>query len=144
MVAIRRTTRAHRVIMFSGHNCGGIPSIGKSFYISSIDWTLSPEHEENFPVDGYQNMPVDAPYKVMLQEMTANGVIHIDTTTVPLSALIGRIYAAEGVKDAYWFFLGCIDNQLSFMSVANYERKFTPDEVTRMELGVNTIRNRFK
>ena len=144
MDGIRRESGAHRVIMFSAHNCGGMPCVGKPFYTSSLDWSLNTEHESRFPSDGYQRLPVDAVYIGMLLEMTKAGHLRVNVAALPADCMISRFYAAEGVVDSVWYYIAGVDSQLAYMSVANYERKFTDAELTRIELSVNTIRNRFK
>lgn len=144
MDEIRFTTGAHRVAVFRAHNGGGLPQMGKPFFVSSLHWSLDATHSLRFPADGYQSTPVDASYARLLQELLARRAVHADPKAMQPGDIVARIYQAEGIVDAYWFYLAAVDSELSFISVASYTRPFTPEEVTKMEMTVNRMRKRFK
>lgn len=144
MEAIRFATGAQRVAVFRAHNGGGLPQMGKPFFVSSLHWSLSPDHARRFPEEGYQSTPVDAAYARLLEELLARRNVHVDPKTLQSADIITRIYQSEGVVDAYWFYLAAVDTEMSFISVGSYTKPFTPEEVTRMEMIVNRMRKRFK
>lgn len=144
MDTIRCLVRAERVVIFSGHNCGGLPEIHKPFFVSSLHWSVDADFLAQFPAEGYQDIPVDDPYVTLLMDLSIQGQVHADPERMAENSIIARFYRNEGVRDSYWFYLAAVDNQLSFISIASYTRRFTPGEVTDMEIAVNRMRKRFK
>lgn len=128
---------ATRVAIFAGHNCGGVPRIGKNFYTSALHWILAEGQTDR--IGDYSNIEVDAAYIRMLLQLEQDGVYHFDPEREP-DCFLRRCYRAEGVRDAHVFYLGTEDNAFLYLSACHHHRQFDPSEVTDMGLIVQTIR----
>lgn len=105
-----------RVIIFTGHNTGGIPQPGAPFYASAIHWDVDNE-DRNYPAR-YQNLPLDAACIRALMNVRDQGVVRV--TPDNIEGLTKQLYLIEGVKDSLWINLGIKDRKFYFMSVGMY------------------------
>lgn len=140
MSNIRRAAGLERVVFFTGHNGGKLPEISKPFYVSAHDWSIDDAHRDLFPSFGYQNVPADAGYVTLLLEMATNGVVRAFPDNMDPSSVIYRIYHAEGVRDSYWFYVGAIDSQMAFISIASVKGLISSDSLIKAEVIINRIR----
>lgn len=128
---------AQRVIIFSGHNSGGLPRPGAPFYVSAQHWSF--DGPARWSPERYQELPVDGEYANMLVSIMDKG--HVRYTTEEMEPCQLRdIYKAEGVTDSLVLYLGSRDKQLRYMSVALYHGTFTDNQITEIRIRANTIR----
>ena len=128
---------ATRVAIFAGHNCGGVPRIGKNFFTSALHWMLSDGATDR--IGDYSNIEVDSAYIRMLLAVEQDGIYHFDPEREP-ECFLKRCYVAEGIRDSYVFYLGTEDNAFLYLSACHHSRQFNPSEVTDIHLIVQTIR----
>ena len=131
---------AQRVILFAGHNNGGIPRLTCGFWVSSIFSHVSEEHSDK--IREYNNIPVDSTYVTTLIEAQGKAYKRYKVSEMPISQL-KKYYESEGVKDSIIVFLGIHEHKFMYMSMANYDREFTSKEVTALVLEAHNIRSLF-
>lgn len=135
-----RDQGAERIILFTGHNGGGIPQGGSPFYVSACHWIVSDGHLD--VINNYKNLLVDTEYMKMLQRLLReeDRTVILDTTKLPNSQL-KRYYEAEGVVSSICILLGFANNKMYFLSLARYDRAFTAKEVTLCQLKAQNLWN---
>lgn len=127
-----------RVILFAGHNSGGIPRPHSPFYVTALHWALI--HESySAAVKDYQNLPVDAWYIGMLLEAERNGVVELDPETMPPCQL-RDYYRMEGVTHALVLFVAITENKFLYVSAAKYGERISEADKTRISLKVAKMR----
>lgn len=133
-----------RVIIFSGHNSGGLPRAGSGFWVSALHWV---EHRRNVLTNfsDYENISVDLQYINMLLDAQKNTTVFLNVSEMPQSLLRGY-YEAEGVKQSLIVFLGIQENSMFYMSIARYaeDPDFTTIDLARIKLACQPILNEFK
>lgn len=135
--AIGYETGADRVILFSGHNCGGVPEVFKPYTVSGLYSVGVPK--EIF--DNYKNLGVDSFYVDALLKASGQCCFFIDADKMP-DCQLKTYYDLEGVKEAYIFYIDIIENNLIYMSVASkHLGGITKNDKTFISLQVNKIKN---
>jgi len=144
---------ADRVILFSGHNCGGVPSPGKPYYVTAMQWyAANPEHMER--MEAYRRIRVDPAYIKMLYCISCptadepnepgwrydrnNGLIVLKTDEMDRCQL-KTYYEAEGVVESVIVFLGITDFNLYYMSIARHEGSYSEANISDILLQTNRI-----
>ena len=122
---------ATRVIVFGGHNSGGIPRPGSPFYCTALHWIVSDAYVDR--VGDYTELQVDAHYIGMLVELEKTGTYRFDMAGEN-GSMLKKYYTAEGILDSFLFYLACMDNTFLYMSVCSHTRKFTDNEITMIGL----------
>ena len=138
---MRKSTTASRVILFAGHNSGGIPRPGTPFYTSAIWWSIDDDAvESNNQVGYYDKLVVDAEYMSMLLEAEKNGVVEMNTEDMK-PCLLKKYYHAEGVTHSLVLFVAITEKKFMYISVAKTDDvPFTEDEVTKLRLMTDSVR----
>jgi len=134
---------ASRVIIFSGHDAGGLPRVGSGFWVSALHWVEHPRNEvTNF--GDYANISVDLQYITMLLAAQKEGTIFLNVSEMPAS-LLKSYYLAEGVTESLIVFLGIREKSMFYMSVARYagEENFSAMDLARIKLACQPILNEF-
>jgi len=128
---------ADRVILFVGHNSGGIPRLGSPFYVTMIHQITAPR-----VITGeYKDLAVDAEYVKMLLEAMRNTAVHIDVANMPQCQL-KDYYVAEGVTESVVEYLCVKSNALYYISYATHNPEgFEHTATTKASLLVNAVRN---
>lgn len=127
---------AERVVVFGGHNSGGIPRVGSPFYATALHWRVDPKRSPGMA--DYNELQVDTSYIGMLVHIMQHGSYRFDMEK-DQNCLLRRYYEMEGVKDSVIFYLTCVDNTILYLSCASYDRKFTDIEISYMGLIAQSI-----
>lgn len=133
-----RDVGAERVILFKGHNGGGLPTGGSPFYVSAAHWWVAPGQLDI--VNNYKNLLVDSEYVLMLLD----SITSPDRTSVQVAATmpdcqLRHYYEAEGVSESLIITLGVTGRELYFLSVARYGGAFSEREKTIAQLKAQTL-----
>lgn len=137
---IRQITCIDRVLWFIGENGGGIPTVGKKYTVrAERGWSKN----NTFDVLKRYNFDliVDSLYCEMLVKMMRDGKVVNTVQNMPDSAILKTFYQDEGVKQAIIYYLGIVDNQLHYISIASYEKEFAQIEVVRIEMLIHRLRS---
>lgn len=127
-----------RIILFSGHNCGGIPKPTVPFWVSALHWSVV-EGDEKY-MSNYQRLHVDAQYIKMLMDIENNGKMHFSKDTMQ-DGLLKRCYELEGVEESVVYFISFQDNMMFFMTISRVSgMAFTDKQVTQFDFAVERIR----
>jgi len=135
---------ASRVIIFSGHDSGGLPRVGGGFWVSSLHSVEHPRNEvTNF--GDYANISVDLQYINMLLEAQKEGSVFLRVAEMP-DSLLKSYYMAEGVSESLIVFLGIREKSMFYMSIARYqeEAQFSTMDLARIKLSCQPIFNEFQ
>lgn len=131
---------AERVVLFAGHNAGGIPRLTCGFWVSSIFSHIMSKYSDRSKE--YNNIPVDSTYVGMLLEaQTKPYVRYIREEMDPCQ--LKKYYESEGVDDSIIIFLGIHENKFMYMSIAKYDGHFKDTEVTNILLEAQNIKSMF-
>ena len=133
-----RDAGVQRVIVFSGHNGGGIPRPGSPFFVSALHWSI--EARDRTTPNKYQNLPIDTGYISMLVDVMDRGELRFHPDDMPCCQL-KDIYLSEGVEDSFVIYLGTKDKQLYYLSAATFHGAMTASQLTEIRLQANVIRN---
>lgn len=131
---------ANRIVLFAGHNNGGIPRLTCGFWVSSIFSHVAERFTHK--AKEYSNIPVDSTYVTMLIETQSKDYVRYRVKEMPQCQL-KKYYEAEGVQDSIIVFLGVHEHKFMYMSMANYEREFDDNEVTNLVLEAQNIKTMF-
>ena len=142
MLNILRDTSADRVLLLSGHNCGGIPRNTSPFYVSVMHYCYR-EVNKSRRANDYKKLCVDAAYVEMLITTYIRGHYHFDPDKEPEGQL-KYYYGLEGVTDSHIFSLGVQENKMFFVSVAKCGGKFNEQEHTLIKLKSQKLANLIK
>ena len=140
-IQVIRDHGVERVLVFVGHNSGGIPRPGSPFFVSALHWSVDGAHQE-YPAR-YQNLPVDAQMVQTLVAMRDNGEVRATTEKLKPCQL-KNYYEAEGVTDSLLLPLGISEKKLYFLSAGSYYGNLSNKQVTEIQLQANRIRNILK
>jgi hypothetical protein len=121
--------------MLNGSNCGGVPRGLAPYYVECIDH-VGKRIDEDMLKSYKLRLPVDQHYIDMLIELIQLGKIRVDTKSLPDGSLLEGIYQTEKIVDSYWYFLGFKDNTMKFITISSHTKKFTNDEIVRIELKI--------
>ena len=130
-------TGADRVILFSGHNCGGVPEIYKPYNVSGLYSVGVPR--EIF--ESYKELDVDPFYVETLLKASEGKPCHIEVDKMP-DCQLKTYYSLEGVVESYIFYIDVVQNNLIYMRVASKQKgRITKNDQTFSALKVNKIKN---
>lgn len=120
---------AERVILWTGHNGGGLPAGGSPFYTSAVHRVIAQGHMDI--TANYQNILVDGHYiKMLLRAASDSERMAVLTTKKMPECQLRRYYEAETVVESLIIVLGVARNSLYYLSVARYDRSFFEEEKT--------------
>jgi hypothetical protein len=128
---------ASRVVLFAGHNSGGLPRPGAGFWSSAVHWVAQP-YSDTTRFEHYNNVPVDAEYVRLLLEAHQVGYVHVVTERMP-PCVLRSYYEAEGVTEAVVVNIGVTEKKLLYLTAAKYDGHFTPAQVTQIVLKARPI-----
>jgi hypothetical protein len=140
--SVRDIEEVQRVVLFRGHNCGGVPVPGKPYTVRAIDgWTSDKEKQD--PLQKFDfALSVDADYVAMLKEMLAQGVVSKVTEKMPNDSRLKAYYESEGVLFSQMYYLGVVDSELIYISVGSYRTtNFSRKTEIDVQLVVDRIRS---
>lgn len=127
-----------RVILFAGHNSGGVPRAHSPFYVSALHGSTN---NNRIKLADYQNLQVDSHYIRMLLDCEREGIVDLQVDGMP-DCQLKDYYLAEGVLHSLIVFLGIVENKFLYMSISRYSDKpFTETEITRIRLKTQQITN---
>ena len=132
---------ADRIVIFGGHNSGGVPRAGSPFYCSALHWHLAPDLVDC--IADYTEITVDSRYIAMLLHSERHGSYRFDPVAEE-DGLLKRFYTAEGVTDAIVFYLACHQKTFLYLSCCTHRGKFTDEQITSMKLHAGTIARAIK
>lgn len=138
MQAIEDLPFVNRVLMMEGANGGGLPRAGKAYNARCIG--VVPQNMQQIRRLYEGPLLVDKPYLQMLITLVEKGIAIATRGELPAQSILGVLYAEEGVFEAALFWLASDEKTTSFLSVANYERKFTEGEIARINSYVVQLR----
>ena len=135
---------AHRIIIFSAHNCGGIPKPGAPFYASAIHWAIDRQWARNAgfadeKLSDYHHLELDHSYVSMLAGMLASGEYRY-TTEKEATSLLRSIYVSTGVSDSLLVYLGVHNNRMIYASFARYGGELGDADLTVIRLKAGLLR----
>jgi hypothetical protein len=135
---------AERVIIFYGHNSGGIPKPGSPFYATAVHWEKMNGFDKQYgrpeeSIRDYAMLPVDGAYIEMLNEMRQSSHVRF-TPSKTSNCLLKHIYEKNGMSEGILVFLGIYKKRIYYMSFAKYEKEFNDAEITALLLKANLIR----
>ncbi len=135
---------AHRIIIFSAHNSGGIPRPGAPFYASAIHWAIDRQWARSMgfadeKLSDYNHMELDHSYVAMLAQMLTGQERRFTTENEPCS-LLKSIYEKTGVSDALLVYLGVHDKRMIYASFARYGGELSEDDLTVIRLKTGLLR----
>lgn len=139
-------TGAERVILFAGHNQGGIPRPTCGFWVSALHGMVS--HDVNgsltigkkIPFDEYKNLKVDLAYISMLLDIQNNKFKLLKTAEMP-DCNLKDYYTADQIKESLIVFLGIQEKKFIYFTAAKYTDSFNKDEITRILLKCEILGN---
>lgn len=133
-------TGAERVILFAGHNSGGVPRAHSPFWTTALHWVIKDKPTQISPSD-YHGIPVDAEYIKMLLDAEADGEILLSTGKMTKCQL-KTYYLAEGVTHSVIYYIGIKEHKFLYLSAAKFaDEPFSQRELAMMRLKVQAIRN---
>jgi len=142
-------TGVDRAVLFRGHNCGGVPAIGKPYYGDVVFSSVSDAYSNKIQLnsdeirDKYTNILVDSGYVAMLAEaMTSESHdLIVDVASMP-KGLLRSIYEMEGVKHSIISFLATRNGgDIIYMSQSSHsDEPFTTSQIINARLSANKMR----
>ncbi len=133
-----RDVGAERVILFKGHNGGGLPSGGSPFYVSAAHWWVAPGQLDI--VSNYKNLLVDSEYVLMiLDSISSSERTSVQVTATMPNCQLKHYYEAEGIAESLIITLGVKGRELYFLSIARYGGSFSDRERTIAQLKSQTL-----
>lgn len=133
-----------RVIVFAGHNCGGLPSIGSPYWVRGMFGVAEkgrrdPSEEYNF------DLTIDRHYVELLKQLVEVGEVHVETAKLEPTSKLRGYYDREGVTFASMYFLGLDTSRLIYLSVAKYDAApWTAAQHAAVGLAVDRLRAMFR
>ena len=104
-----------RIILFAGHNGGGIPTASKPFYVTALHWIADVASSKI--IEDYVNIRVDSDYVAMLLSAREKGWLSLDVSTMP-DCKLKQYYLLEGVTHSLIVFLAVKDKKFFYFSAA--------------------------
>lgn len=146
-------TGVDRAVLFRGHNCGGVPTIGKPYYADVVFSSISEKYADKMSMnqddirDKYTNILVDAGYVSMLAEAidSKSHDLIVDVSTMP-ECLLKSIYEMEGVEHSIISFLATRNGvDIIYMSQSRHDSTpFTDSQIINARLSANKMRQLLK
>jgi len=136
--SIKGINNVDRVLVFRGKNGGGLPKPGKLYSIKAVhgwakDKSRDPMHRYNF------DMPIDAHYARLLEELIKAGVSEVDPDSIPDGAVLKVYYKSEGVVQSRLYFLGIMGDELLYISIASFKEKYSPSDCVEIDLAIQRV-----
>lgn len=130
MAAIRDLETVDRVVIFAGHNSGGLPRAGSRYYTSALHW----EVKKGFSKDlgEYKDIPVDYAYVKMLLESYEESKVYFKTEDAD-PCLLKTYYEVEGVVESVTYYMDISENNFIYMTVAT-KKGFTEECKMKLDL----------
>ena len=137
--AISQITAVDRVILFIGHNCGGVPSPTAPYWVCAIYGHSNHANKDPLMMYGY-DIPVDTSYIEMLTKIIKDGKFEF-ITAESRECKLKSLYEHEGVKQSLVYYLGLFNERLVYMTVATYsEQQFNKKDKMEVEMLVERVR----
>ena len=132
--------KVHRVLVFRGHNCGGVPTLENPYHVSLIGKATSLDYD--LSVEDYMNIDVDQSYINMLLDVHKNKVIEYNTVSDSKYKQLRQYYVAEGIKHSMIHFIKITkSNDFVYMSISTQDDEgFTDECKAKMRVRVDRIR----
>jgi len=135
---------AHRIIIFSAHNSGGMPRPGAPFYASAIHWAVDRQWARNAgftdeKLRDYSHLELDHAYVSMLSSMITTGEHHFKTAD-EAPCMLKSIYESNGVTAALLVYLGVYDKKMVYASFARYGGDLSCTDLTTIRLKAGLLR----
>lgn len=135
---------AHRIIIFSAHNSGGLPKPGAPFYASAIHWAVDRQWARNAGLTDeklrdYNHLELDHAYVSMLAQMITTGEHQFKTAEEP-PCMLKSIYESNGVTDSLLVYLGVYDKKMVYASFARYGGDLSCTDITAIRLKAGLLR----
>ena len=133
-----------RVIIFAGHNHGGLPSAFKPYFVSSV-FGVARLAEQQREIATYKNLEVDIEYTRTLERVIKEKMIHFKVSDMAPS-LLKDIYTAASISESCLIYLGINDNELiyaSFARVANDKETpnyFSANDLHKIRVAGNVLK----
>ena len=125
-----------RVLVFVGHNCGGLPQPGSPYTVrTQTGWNVRDDGTRETHTGFAFDLQVDQPYCDMLTEVHSRGRVVLTVADMPASMLRG-IYESEGVTQSviYALRVDTKKNRFGYVSIAARTRPFTPGELSKLDV----------
>lgn len=135
---------AHRIIIFSAHNSGGLPRPGAPFYASAIHWAVDRQWARNAgftdeKLRDYSHLELDHAYVSMLASMITTGEHHFKTAE-EAPCMLKSIYESNGVTASLLVYLGVYDKKMVYASFARYGGELSCTDLTTIRLKAGLLR----
>lgn len=139
---VKQLPEVQRSILFTGHNCGGLPTPGKDYTVRALEgWTTKQGKESPHGKFDF-SLRVDAHYTNMLKQMMENGSVDQTTASMDPTAKLKAYHESEGVIFSRMYFLGITDQELIYLSVGSYDQdKFSHSTDIDLQLLVDRMRS---
>jgi len=129
-----------RAVIFHGHNCGGLPAPGRPYTVKAIHaWCNEPSKGELVERYGFE-LQVDVHYIRVLEDLVKTGHSIQDMSVMPEDSKLYDYYNDEGVKYSILYYLGIVDKELIFLSVASYTGALEKKDIVKLEFEVDHLR----
>lgn len=126
----------HRAMLFSGHNCGGIPRLNASFYVTAL---RAVDENSNIDWKDYKHVEADHAYVKILRNVEADGIQLVRTKELP-NCLLKEYYMAEGIQESVIMFLKILDRELIYVSASTRSEEGISDKtITKLKLKANLL-----
>lgn len=138
----RKLPNVGRVLVFVGHNCGGLPEAGKPYTVRShTGWSINDADAAKYTTFAF-DFEVDEPYRQILSDANRTGVVSLVTKAMP-AGMLRTIYETEGVVHAllYSLRLDSKRNKFAYATVASYAAEFSQSERALIDLFVYRMRS---
>lgn len=112
--SLKHETGSPSAVLTESKNGGGIPTGGNPVYISIFD-EANDSTMRSVKKD-IQNMPTDMAYNKMLLRLLENGYVFLETDKM-IDGFLKEFYLAEGIKCAYIYKVGTLNNRLYYISL---------------------------
>lgn len=132
-----------RIIVFTGTNCGGVPDPKKPYTVRPLyRWSTGTNNGlGRAPDDIYkEDLRVDAHYMKVVVDLIERKWCNLKTSDLPADAMMKRYLTKEAVFQSRLFQLHLDEVQLTWLSVASYNRDFTDSELDDINIVVDRIR----
>lgn len=138
----------HRVGLFTGRNCGGLPVENKPYTVRCLMGWSQPDDPEPPHERFHDEIQMDRQYARMILTLHQDGYYLFDTAKEQPGILKGIYERANseskgrGIKESHIYRLAQDEekNQLGYMSLATFGRPFTENEKGELNLFVNEVR----
>jgi len=141
--ALREVPQVDRVIVYRGHNCGGMPTPGKPFFVRAFyGWSKDKNKD---PMDRYDfEISVDLHYMKVLEEVLITdkgGLSKQKVSEMPEGSRLRMFYENEGVVESRLYFLAVVEEELLYCSVASYKEPFSAGCANEIDLRIEQLRS---